>query len=233
MVSRGSMYIQRLGGMLGATEDPAVQRLMDAMHERALAPQETLFAAGEHSNSIYFVVNGCLAISIAGRNGREVMLDMLRAGDIAGETALVEDGVRRRSVFALEPSIVVGISREDFEVLMQQSRAFATAVTRLMAERILAHERLIQRLTSQSVSSRLAQLLLDLLARQAGNSVLKLHLTHNQIAQLVSTSRETVSALLSRFVKLGFIQYDRASITILNEAGLGECARSERYVSAR
>ncbi len=233
MVSRGALYIQRLGGRLGATDDAEVRRLIDAMHERELAPQETLFVAGEHSNSIYFVVSGCLAISIAGRNGREVTLDLLRAGDIAGETALVEDGVRRRSVFALESSIVVGSRREDFEVLMQQSRAFALAIARLMAERILDHEQLIQRLTSQSVSSRLAQLLLDQLARQSGNAVLQLRLTHNQIAQLISTSRETVSALLSRFVKLGLIHYDRSSITVLDRERLCECARGELYVSAR
>lgn len=233
MLSGGSTLLQRLSVLLGATEDREVCRVIEAVRERRLAAREPLFMVGERSTTIYFVVSGCVALSTSGRGGRGIILALLRAGDIAGETALVEDGVRRLSASALEPSLVAGIPCDSFTVLMQRLPVFACAVTRLLAERLLSHEQLIERLACQSVSSRLAQLLLELLARQHDTPVLEQQFTHNQLAQLVSTNRETVSALLSRFAKLGLIEYERSSITVLDVAQLGSCARGELAVSAR
>jgi len=120
-------------------------------------------------------------------------LDLLKAGNILGETALVEGGVRR--------------------LLLQQQQ--------------------LLRLVANSVSSRLAALLLDELRKQGADSILRLDLTHQEIAQLIGTSRETVTALLSRFVALAMIGHDRRPITVLYAKALASCVRRRLQVGPR
>lgn len=233
MSTQGAGYVQRLGRMLGTLSDHEISRLLTAMAERELRSQELVYAEGENSDSIYFVVRGCVRLFVAGRNDREVVLELLRVGDILGETALIEEGVRQSSAQATEPSTIVGLRREAFEALMLQYPTLAAAVTKLLARRILAQQQLMQRLASLPVSGRLALLLLEELVRQGTGEVLQLGLRHHQIAQLIGTSRETVSALLRRFAQLGLIKYDRTVIRVLDQEQLGRCARGELYVSAR
>ena len=232
-VISGSGYIQRLARVLGAVSDQEASRLLNMMQERRLQPRESVFTAGERSDTIYFVVHGCVKLIVTGRNGRDTVLDLLRVGDIVGETSLVEGGVRQVSAEAVEHTILVGLSRENFETLVYQWPALAAAVMKLIARRTLAQQRLLQRLTSRSVSGRLALLLLDEQERQGDEGPVRLGLRHHQIAQLIGASRETVSALFSRFVKLGLISYDRSTITVLDRSQLSACARGDLYVSAR
>lgn len=233
MGPHAASYVRRLSKLLGAPADANVARLSNVMIERSIRAHDALFAAGDRSDMVFIVVNGRVKLSTAAENGKEVILDLLKAGDILGETALVESGVRQLSAEALEDSTLLGLRCDDFEVLMRQWPALACAVTKILARRLLLRQRQLQRLVSKSVSSRLAALLLDELHEQACVSTVYLDLTHQEIAQLIGTSRETVTALLSRFAGLAMIAHDRRTITVLDLATLTACARGQMQVSPR
>jgi len=233
MGPQATWYVRQLCRLLGAPTETEAARLMTIMVERHVEAHEPIFSAGDRGDTVFIVVNGRIKLSTAAENGKEVIVDLLKAGDILGETALVENGVRQLSAEALEESTLLAIRREDFEGLMRQWPALAMAVTKILAQRLLSQQILLQRLVSKSVSSRLALLLLDELSKQGSETTLRLDLTHQEIAQLIGTSRETVTALLSRFQGLGIIKHERRTITIYDMDMLNACAQGHIQVSPR
>lgn len=226
-------FVRQLGKLLGALNDQDVARLQQAMHEQQLATRESVYCAGDQDDRIAIVVSGRLKLYVPAANGKEVILALAGAGDLVGETALVEGGVRQSSAEALEPSTVLSLCRAEFEALMQQRPAFACAVARLLAGRLLLQQTQLQRLIAQPVASRLAALLQDELRHAGSGCELRLTLTHQEVAQRIGTSRETVTALLSRFVTLGMLSHRGRQITIHDPGQLAACARGSIKVSPR
>jgi CRP/FNR family transcriptional regulator len=232
MGPQASLYVRQLCRLNGALDDADVARLSAIMVERVVHAREPVFAAGDHSDSVYILVRGRVKLATASDNGKEIILDLLKAGDIFGETALVESGVRQLTAEALEESIVLGLRCGDFEALLAEWPALGNAVTKILARRLLQQQRQLQQLVSKSVSSRLATLILEE-ERRAGGGEVALDLTHLEIAQLIGTSRETVTALLSRFQALRIIAHDRRRLRVLDGERLVDCAQGRLQVSPR
>ena len=126
-------------------------------------------------------------------------------------------------------SVAVSISWEDFSHLIQQSPRLGFAMAELMARRLAGMQRTFMNLVSKPVSARLAD---TLLGRRDGARI-KLGLTHQELAQTIGTSRETVTALLSRFVTLGAIAPAGDGYAITDEALIAAIAQGRVQVSPR
>lgn len=226
-------YVRQLSKMLGGSNEREVARLMEVMAEYRVAAREPLFSAGEAGDLVYIVVSGRLKVCAAADNGKEVIIALARAGDIVGETALVENGVRQLSAEALDDSTLIGLHCADFEALMLRRPALACALTKMLARRMLAQQLQLQRVVAKPVGGRLAALLQDELQRLGHDAELQLDLTHQELAQRIGTSRETVTALLSRFVGLGIIAHVGRRIRVHDRDRLAACARGELKVSPR
>lgn len=233
MGPQSSQYVRQLCRLNGALAEADVARLGALMVERVVRAHEPVFSAGDHSDSIYILVRGRVKLATASDNGKDIIVDLLKAGDILGETALIEDGVRQLTAEALEESVLLGLRCGDFEALMAEWPALANAVTKILARRLLQQQRQLQQLVSKSVSSRLAELLREKDRRDGGAGEIALDLTHLEIAQLIGTSRETVTALLSRFQALRIIAHDRRRIRVLDADRLLACAQGRLQVSPR
>jgi CRP/FNR family transcriptional regulator len=193
---------------------------LNSLHGRGTV----LFAEGEPARGVYILRTGRATVSISSSEGRIVMLRMAQAGDLLGLNSVLRNGSYDTTVKTLEPCRTDFISRAELMELMQQSQAGTQAILNLLSRDLnVLTERAKLLLLPQTTSSRLAKLLLSW---SNGNGRLERVLTHEEIAQMICSSRETVTRLLATLKRQQVISVTSDSILIHDHFALEEFARS-------
>lgn len=222
-------YLRQLSKVMQVLSDEEIERLAPHMTERRFSARQLLFSAGDAPERVFLLIKGRVKIYQVAENGKEIILDIVGRGDVVGDMAIVEDGERIACAQALDDTVALSISWEDFAYFMQQSPRLGFAMVELTARRLAGMQRTFMNIVSKPVSARLA----DTLASRQEAGVVRLGLTHQELAQTIGTSRETVTALLSRFVTMGAIAPDGDGYRILNEDLLDDIANGDIQVSPR
>ncbi|MCC6381587.1 MAG: Crp/Fnr family transcriptional regulator [Dehalococcoidia bacterium] len=222
-------YLRQLSRVLNVLTDEELDRLIPLLSERRFRQRQVLFSAGDPPERVYLVLKGRIKVYQVAENGKEIILDVVGRGGVVGDMAIVEDGERTACAQAIDETVAVSISWDDFSHLLQQSPRLGFAMAELMARRLAAMHRAFMNIVSKPVSARLADVLLE--RQEAG--LVHLGLTHQELAQTIGTSRETVTALLSRFVTLGAIAPIGDGYRITDEDLLDDIANGALPVSPR
>ncbi len=222
-------YLRQLSRVLNVLSDEELERLVPMLTERQFRPRQVLFSAGDPAERVYLIVKGRVKIYQVAENGKEIILDVVGKGGVVGDMAIVEDGERTACAMAIDDAMAVSISWEDFSHLLQQSPKLGFAMMELMAKRLAGMQRTFMNIVSKPVSARLA----DVIISRQEDGVVHLGLTHQELAQTIGTSRETVTALLSRFVTLGAIAPVPDGYRISDEDLLEDIANGDVAVSPR
>ena len=222
-------YLRQLSRIMSVLSDEELERLIPLLTERRFKPRQVLFSTGEPVERVYLLLKGRVKIYQVAENGKEIILDVVGKGDVVGDMATVADGERTACAQAIDETVAVSITFEDFLHLMQQSPKLGFAMAELMARRLAWMQRSFMNLVSKPVSARLA----DTLLNRQENGLIMLGLTHQELAQTIGTSRETVTALLSRFVTLGAIIPVAQGYRIGDEDLLDDIANGDVAVSPR
>jgi len=222
-------YLRQLSKVLNVLTDDELEKLIPLLTERSFRPRQMLFRAGDPPERVYLLLKGRVKIYQVAENGKEIILDVVSKGGVVGDMAIVEDGERTACAAAIDDTVAVTISWEDFSHLLQQSPKLGFAMMELMARRLAGMQRTFMNIVSKPVSARLA----DTLLNRQEDGVAYLGLTHQELAQTIGTSRETVTALLSRFVMLGAIAPMPDGYRILDEDLLDDIANGDLPVSPR
>ena len=188
---------------------------LNTLHGRG----KVLFAEGEPARGVYILRTGRAAVSISSSEGRVVLLRMAQAADVLGLNSVLSNGSYHTTVKTLEPCRTDFISRLELVELMQQSSAGAYAILRILSQELTElTDRAKLLLLPQTVSGRLARLLLEW-SKDNGSRLDRL-LTHEEIAQMICTSRETVTRLLATLSRQQVISVTSDSIFILDRLAL-------------
>lgn len=222
-------YLRQLSRVLNVLSDEELERLVPMLTERQFKPRQVLFSAGDPAERVYLIVKGRVKVYQVAENGKEIILDVVGKGGVVGDMAVVEDGERTACAMAIDDAMAVSISWEDFTHLLHQSPRLGVAMMELMAKRLAGMQRTFMNIVSKPVSARLA----DILISRQENGLVYLGLTHQELAQTIGTSRETVTALLSRFVTLGAITPVPDGYRISDEDLLEDIANGDVSVSPR
>jgi len=179
----------------------------------------TLFQEDQPSNGVIVLCTGQVKLSCASKEGKTLILKIAMPGDVLGLGAVISNTPHEVTAETLEPTQIKSIRRPDFLAFLQKhGEASLHAAQSLSAEYKAAFFDARRLALSGSVAGRLAAILLDW-ARSAscGKPELRftMALTHEDLASLASTSRETVTRLLGRFQKEKLIQIRGTSILIL------------------
>ncbi|HEV3464236.1 MAG TPA: Crp/Fnr family transcriptional regulator, partial [Actinomycetota bacterium] len=180
---------------------------------------------GEPADHVLVLTAGEVAIVSPVRGGGELVHTIIRAGQLIGELALLNDGRRTAGARATSPTTAWAIGRGPFWGFLEANPAASSALLRQVAARLADREALIDDLLSLDVKSRLAKALLGLAAGHGepdpeGGTRIALRLTHRDLAGMVGASRENVSRALGAFRKRGFIDYDSDAIHLRNPEAL-------------
>jgi CRP/FNR family cyclic AMP-dependent transcriptional regulator len=191
-------------------EEGELERLSSMLVERFCPRDTNIVSRDEPGDSMFVILKGRVKIVILGDNGREVILNLLKAGDFFGEMALLDDQPRSANVVAAEDSTVLILKRDAFAEHIKKSPATALNMMAELARRLRRADELISNLALLDVYARVAHILIDL-AKRDGEEVeegilIRERPTQQDIASMIGTSRETVSRVLSEFQRRGFVE---------------------------
>jgi CRP/FNR family cyclic AMP-dependent transcriptional regulator len=179
---------------------------------------QIIYAPETHSNRIYLVVAGKIAISRIGEDGREVLLEIVPSDELFGESAFLNICRRSERAMAPEDSRVMSWAVSDIEDLVTKRPRLAVALLQVLAQRTSDFKRRIESLATDTVELRLARSLLGLSERlgsvEEDGSVRMMAITHEMLSRYVGTSREVVTHYMIQFRKLGYVTYSRRSIRL-------------------
>jgi CRP/FNR family cyclic AMP-dependent transcriptional regulator len=183
-----------------------------------------LFAEGQATRGVFVVRRGRVKLSICGSDGRTLILRMVDAGWPMGVAAVISGRPYEATAETQEPSELSFVRHNDLLRLMRAHGELALWVTQHISMDYSATCREIRDLIlSDSASEKFARLLVGWLDQnaEAGNpSQVKMGLTHEEIGQMIGTSRETVSRLFAGFKKQHLIQQNGSTLVIPNRVAL-------------
>jgi len=169
-----------------------------------------VFAQGALANSVFYIQEGGVKLSVLSSAGKEAVVAMLGPGDFIGEGCLAGQTHRMGTAMAMAPTTVLRIpKREMMRTLHEQSSLSDRFIAHMLVRNIRIEEDLVDQLFNSS-EKRLARTLL-LLARYGNEDTsprMLPKLSQETIAEMVGTTRSRVNFFMNKFRKLGFIEYN-------------------------
>jgi len=207
---------------LDAAQMQALARLATVRHVAAGAP---ILREAEPGDLFFALVRGEVKVFVDSPDGREVVLTHLQAGDFFGEMALLEGEPRSASVTALIESELVAIAREDLFSLLARDFALTRKILSTMSARLRRSNEVIESLALQDVGGRLARYLVRL-ADESGQAPVDGYFavhrpTHQEIANSIGATRETVTRMLKQFEDRKLIRIKGSTVWVPSEVPPG------------
>ena len=170
---------------------------------------EVIIREGEVSDHMYVILSGRVRVFANSENDRTVVLNIQETGEYFGEIALIDESPRSASVEALEHTVLSTITREDFEVCLEGRPELAGSFLSALTLRIRYLTHSVKNLALQDVYHRVVYTLEKLSEENDGERIVKIPLTHRDIAQMVGSSREMVTKLMRELQKRGCLEIRR------------------------
>tara|TARA_B100001250_G_scaffold414599_1_gene454377 strand:- start:37185 stop:37853 length:669 start_codon:yes stop_codon:yes gene_type:complete len=188
---------------------------------RTFEKDNVIIWAEDEGDALFIIADGQVKVSIVSEDGREVILSLLSKNAVFGELSLLDGRPRSANVIAIEETQLVMLKRSDFLELIKKTPSIAVALLAELASRLRKTDRQIEGLALLDVSSRISDTLLQLAIEQGVDSdlgiVVENRPTHQELANMSGTTRETVSRVLKRLEKQGYLKSEGRKITILRE----------------
>lgn len=185
---------------------------------------ELLYIQGEPAEHVYLLLDGLVQSVLVNSAGHESLLRIHLPGSVLGITALATVPWRDASAKAVEPATLVKVPRAEMEKLITTKPDLAVRLIRLLVDRMRDFHFRVAELQSQSVEQRLARVLLAICQRDQGglhpDGLAGVSLTHQDLAHLVNSRRQTVSAILGQFAEAGLIAKKGRRLQLLDMAAL-------------
>ena len=179
-----------------------------------------IFLEDSEGEQCFFVAKGSVKVTRLSKDGREVILTMLNAGDFFGEMSLLDGESRSATVIALEETEVLTLNREDFLVVLHDYPTIAIQLVKEMAGRLRKSDRQIASLSLSDAEKRITMCIIRFADDQGviKNGKVSIPKTPIQqdIANMAGTSRETVSRALSILEKENLIERNGRELIILD-----------------
>jgi CRP-like cAMP-binding protein len=199
-------------------------RVAAAALSQSYRARQVVYLPGDRAGSVHFVALGRVKVSKVTRDGKELTLAYRTAGEFFGETCLLEGGPREEMVEAMETTATVEVDRAQLDQLIANHAAIAYPFARAMIGRWRGLQTKVEQLVFKDVGSKLAELLLRLGSEHGVEHrrglVLGLKITHQEMANLIGSTRETVSLTLSQFKRKGYIHTEGRKVILADREAL-------------
>ncbi len=196
--------------------EAAVEAIASLCVTRSLAADEALFFKGDPGDALFAVRRGQIRIATGTRAGRRLTLNILGAGDVFGEIALLDGRERTADAVATEPTEVFMVRRRDLLSLLERQPAVAIGIIELLCQRLRWMSERMEESVLMPLSARLARRLLAL-AEDFGAEV---NVSQEELAVFVGATRESVNRQLQAWKRQGLIELGRSRIRLVDAVGL-------------
>ena len=198
---------------------PALKDISTRFSFKRFPHRSFIYKFGDERDTVYGLIQGYVKVVRQDRRGHQALIDIFAPGVIFGEDALYLTGPRDRTMQAHEDVIVVQTSKADFQDLINQYPQLYDYVFRTIGERLKRTEDRVVNLALEAVPGRLARVLSEMAfrygtVRENGSVVINLKLPHREIAELVGSTRESVTAHLNDLRRRELIEISERHIII-------------------
>jgi CRP/FNR family transcriptional regulator len=196
--------------------------------ERRFAPKDTIFTPGDPDDQLYFLLSGAVRLYKIYGDYKEATTALLKDSGVFGKLSLVEG--RWQDVFAeaVTETRVASIQKASLERVIKSDSAFALRLFSSLSERLRQSDEVIESLLHREVSTRLATLLVNLSERFgediSADVLIDVRLTHQDLANMIASTREAVSKVMSELQRDGVIEIRSRRIAILDRGALSRRA---------
>ncbi|NOT58968.1 MAG: Crp/Fnr family transcriptional regulator [Acidobacteria bacterium] len=213
-------------------ERATLQQFASYVTLKSYTRRSVVYQAGEERNAVYGLINGHVKLAREDAVGNRVLLDILPAGSLFGEDALFASGQRERTAIAHDTVSAVRIGKAEFLKMMAEAPRLNEYVFRTVGERLIHAEDRISDLSLDGIAVRLAKVLLDLIrrygtAQEAQKVLINLRIPHRELADLVGSTRESVTMHLNDLRRREIVEFSNRRILILNYPSLVAQAQSQ------
>ena len=214
-------YLQKVS-LLAEAGPEVLARLSERVEMREVRRREVVYLPGDASRSVFFVCGGRVKICKVTRDGKSLTLGYCGPSEMFGETCLVGVAARTEMAEAVENALLAEIDRGDFERALAVHPALAVGVARHVIARRHDLENKLEALVFRDVSAKLAEQLIKLADEygvdDARGKLVAMKITHQELANLIGSTRETVSLTLSQFKRKRLIVTEGRKV-ILSDLG--------------
>jgi CRP/FNR family transcriptional regulator, cyclic AMP receptor protein len=177
-----------------------------------------VFHEGDRSDACYLVRSGDLRVTREHPDGRAIALATLGPGDLFGELAMLDGEARSASVETLSDVELLALPAADMRRLLADHPEISVKLIAALTRRLRETNERVARQSFQTVPSRVAGVLIQLIAEEAtaeGRQGVTVRMTQADLAQLAGTSRESVSRFLATLERAGVVRVGRGRVTVL------------------
>jgi CRP/FNR family transcriptional regulator, global nitrogen regulator len=186
--------------------------------ERRYSAGDLIFAPGDPDGQLYFLLDGTVRLYTLYGSYKQATVALLRDGGVFGELSLTETGRQRSFAKAVSEARVAVARKANLVEIVRRDPPFAMALLSSFSERVEQSDAALDSLLSRQVSVRLARLLLNLGERFGkitnSGTVLDVRLTHQDLSEMIFSTREAVSKAMSKFQRDGLIEVRNRRICI-------------------
>jgi CRP/FNR family cyclic AMP-dependent transcriptional regulator len=194
--------------LFSSVSDEDLESIASLLIERRFPKHKTIVEEGLPGDYMYVIREGRVKVTKLSGDGREKILELLEAGSFFGEMSLLDSAPRSASVKALTEVRVLALARNDFLNVLRRSPDLALAVIQELTQRLRQQDEQASALSFQRVKERTQGLLMRLARDDTGvpGRLATPSLTHQQIADMIGTSRETVTRAVKNLKQDGWLE---------------------------
>lgn len=179
---------------------------------------EYIYMPDQTSDKIYFIAGGRIKVGSYNESGKEITKALLGQGEVFGELAIIAEDNRRDFAMALEESKICVIPVDDMKVLMKDHNSISMFFMKLMGSKVLEMEQRLESLVFKDSRTRIIEYLLEMVEKRGQRVgyewVVRNFITHQEIANLTATSRQTVTTILNELRTKNILTFNRKRLLI-------------------
>ncbi len=195
-----------------------MDRLVQATTRKILDKDTVVVEEHESGDTLFMILSGKVKVTNIGPDGKEVILSVLGPGEFFGEMSLLDEEPRSANVVSMAKTEMMLLRRKDFLALLENNTEVLSKLLAVLSSRLRHANAQIKSLALLDVLGRIARLLLDIASKEGrkllDGSVVFRRPTHQEIASMVGTSRETVSRMIGDLSRDGYIKISGKDIII-------------------
>ncbi len=195
-----------------------MEHAKDSQVHRTFKKGEYIYMPEEHADKIYFINEGQVKIGAYGDSGKEITKAILSKGEVFGELAILGEGKRRDFAIALEATSTCIITKDEMKALVRERSDLLMYLMNVMGSRKLEMERRLESLVFKDSRTRIVEFLKSLADKKGQRvgyeMVVRRFMTHQEIANLTATSRQTVTTVLNELRSKEILTFNRRRLLI-------------------
>jgi CRP-like cAMP-binding protein len=204
--------------IFGELSDRDIDSLARLTSRRRYPRDTVIFFEKEEGDFFFMILEGRVKVTILGDDGREVILSLLGVGDFFGEMALLDEEPRSATAIAVEDTELLSLHRQDFQSVLADNRAIVNGLMKVLTSRLRRANHQISTLALLDVYGRVARVIVDM-AREEGRRLRDGRIafrraTHQEIANRIGTTRETVTRMLKDLERQGLLHAEGKELVV-------------------